>query len=76
MRELVAYIAGSLVDNPDAVQVNEVEKDQTRVLELSVDRKDVGKVIGKQGRTIRAIRAVLGAASVRLKKRVSLEIQE
>jgi predicted RNA-binding protein YlqC (UPF0109 family) len=76
MRELVAYIARALVDNPDAVQVNETEREQAYVIALSVAREDVGKVIGKQGRTIRAIRAVLGAASIRLKKRVLLEIQE
>ncbi|MDR1660541.1 MAG: KH domain-containing protein [Desulfovibrio sp.] len=76
MRELVAYIARSLVDNPDAVRVNEVEREQACFIELSVAREDMGKVIGKQGRTVRAIRAVLGAASTRLKKRVFLEIQE
>ena len=76
MRELVAYIARALVDNPDAVQVNETEREQAYVIALSVAREDVGKVIGRQGRTIRAIRAVLGAASIRLKKRVLLEIQE
>ncbi|MDR2055412.1 MAG: KH domain-containing protein [Desulfovibrio sp.] len=76
MKDLVAYIARSLVDNPDAVRVNEVEREQACVIELSVAGEDVGKVIGKQGRTIRAIRAVLGAASIRLKKRVLLEIQE
>ncbi|MDR2744012.1 MAG: KH domain-containing protein [Desulfovibrio sp.] len=76
MRELVAYIAGHLVDNPGAVRVNETEREQACVIELSVAREDLGKVIGKQGRTIRAVRAVLGAASIRLKKRVLLEIQE
>jgi predicted RNA-binding protein YlqC (UPF0109 family) len=76
MRDLVAYIARTLVDNPDAVLVNEVEREQACVIELSVAREDMGKVIGKQGRTVRAIRAVLGAASTRLKKRVLLEIQE
>ena len=76
MKELVVYIIRSLVDNPDAVRVNEVERDDACVLELTVAKEDMCKVIGKQGRTIRAVRSVLGAASIRLKKRVLLEIQE
>jgi predicted RNA-binding protein YlqC (UPF0109 family) len=76
MKDLVTYIVKSLVDNSDAVRVSETEKDGACVLELTVDREDIGKIIGKQGRTIRAIRSVLGAASTRLKKRVLLEILE
>ena len=76
MKNLTAYIIKALVDNPDAVCVTETERDQTLVIELTVDKEDVGKVIGKQGRTIRAVRSVLSAASTRLKKRVLREIQE
>ena len=62
-RELIEYIAKSLVDNPDEVSVAEVERDQAVVLELSVVKEDLGKVIGKQGRTARAMRTLLSAAS-------------
>lgn len=75
-KELVEFIARSLVDDPDAVSVREVEGEQTSVLELSVAKEDLGKVIGKQGRTARAIRTLLGAASAKAKKRVVLEILE
>ena len=76
MKALVEYIARSLVDNPDEVQVNEIEGEQTTVLELKVSRDDIGKVIGRQGRTARAMRTILGAASIRANKRVVLEIIE
>ena len=76
MKELVAYIARALVDNPDDVEVSEVEGNQTSVLELSVAKEDLGKVIGKQGRTARAMRTILGAASAKIKKRTVLEIIE
>lgn len=76
MKALVEYIAKSLVDNPDGVQVNEVEGEQVSVLELKVDKADLGKIIGKQGRTARAIRTILGAASIRSNKRTVLEILE
>lgn len=76
MKALVEYIAKSLVDKPDEVQVNEIEGEQTSVLELKVARDDLGKVIGRQGRTARAIRTILGAASIRANKRVVLEIIE
>ena len=75
-KELVEFIARSLVDNPDQVTVNESEADQGSVLELSVSRDDLGKIIGKQGRTARAIRTILGAVSAKTKKRVVLEILE
>lgn len=76
MRELVEVIAKALVDFPDEVKVNEVEGQQTTVLELRVAAADLGKVIGKQGRTARAVRTILGAAGMKLRKRFVLEILE
>jgi predicted RNA-binding protein YlqC (UPF0109 family) len=76
MKELISYIAQALVDNPEQVTVNEVEGNQTSVLELSVAKEDLGKVIGKQGRTARAMRTILSAASAKIKKRTVLEIIE
>jgi len=76
MKELVEYIAKALVDDPDQVQVSEVTGDQTSVLELKVAKEDLGKVIGKQGRSARAMRTILSAASTKLKKRTVLEIIE
>ena len=76
MKTLVEDIARSLVDHPDQVQVSEVEGEQTTVLELRVDPADLGKVIGKQGRTARAMRTLLGAAGTKQNKRVLLEILE
>lgn len=76
MKELVELIAKSLVDYPDEVQVKEIEGDATTVLELRVAQGDLGKVIGKQGRTARAIRTILGASGMKLKKRFVLEILE
>ena len=75
-KELVEYIAKSLVDSPDQVEVREAEGEQGAVLELSVSHEDLGKIIGKQGRTARAIRTLLGAVSAKTKKRVVLEILE
>ena len=76
MKDLVAFIAGSLVDRQDAVEVNETVEDDTVVLELRVAKEDLGKVIGKQGRTARAIRALLAAAAGKANKRARLEIVE
>lgn len=76
MKELISFIATFLVDQPDAVEVNEVEKDDTLVLELRVAKEDLGKVIGKQGRTARAIRALLTAAAGKQNKKARLEILE
>lgn len=76
MKELVEYIAKSLVDKPDEVTVTEVEGDQTTVVELKVAKDDLGKVIGKQGKTARAIRTILSATSTKLRKRSHLEIIE
>lgn len=76
MKQLIEFIAKSLVDRPDAVEVKEVEGEQTSVIELKVAKEDLGKVIGKQGRTARAMRTILSAASTKLKKRSVLEIIE
>ncbi len=76
MKELVEYIAKVLVDNPEEVSVTELEGEQTSVIELRVAKEDLGKVIGKQGRTARAMRTILGAASTKIKKRSVLEILE
>ncbi|HEX4841521.1 MAG TPA: KH domain-containing protein [bacterium] len=74
MRELVEFIAKALVDQPDAVQVRAIEGEQTLVLEVKVAPDDVGKVIGKQGRIVNALRTVVKAAAVRTGKRVTIEI--
>lgn len=74
MKELVSFIATSLVDDRDAVQVTEVERDDATVLELRVAKDDLGKVIGKQGRTARAIRSLLSASAAKLNRKVRLEI--
>jgi hypothetical protein len=76
MKDLIAYIAKALVDKPEEVVVTEIEGHQTYVIELKVAKEDIGKVIGKQGHTARAIRTILGAASAKLKKRSVLEILE
>lgn len=76
MKQLVEQIARSLVDNPDKVQVREVIGEQTTVLELRVAPEDLGKVIGKQGKTARAIRTILAAAGTKMHKRYMLEILE
>jgi len=76
MRELITLIAKALVDNPDAVDVTEIEGAQTSVIELKVAKEDLGKVIGKQGRTARAMRTILSAASTKIRKRSVLEIIE
>ncbi|AEI15593.1 MULTISPECIES: KH domain-containing protein [Flexistipes] len=76
MKELVEFIVKSLVDNPDKVLIEEVEGEKTTVIELRVDPSDLGKVIGKQGRTARAIRTILNAAGIKKNKRVVLEILE
>jgi len=76
MKELLVEIAKALVDNPEDVQVAEVEGEQTTVLELRVRTEDLGKVIGRQGRTARAIRTLLSAAGMKVQKRFVLEILE
>ena len=76
MKDLLTQIVKALVDNPEQVQVNEIKGRQTTVLELSVAKEDMGKVIGKQGRTASAIRVLLGAASGKTGKRYMVEIVE
>lgn len=76
MRELVEAIAKALVDHPDEVQVRAVDGSQVTVLELRVHPEDLGKVIGRQGRTAKAVRTLLGAAGMKLRKRFTLEILE
>lgn len=76
MKELVEFIASSLVDQPDQVKVDEVDKDGMIVEELRVAKDDLGKVIGKQGRTARAIRTLLSASASRIDKNARLEIVE
>jgi len=74
MKELVEFIAKSLVDNPDAVTVNEIIGEQSIILELKVAQEDMGKIIGKQGRIAKAIRTVIKAVAVKQNKRVIVEI--
>lgn len=76
MKELIEYIAKALVDDPDGVSVSEVEGEIASVIELKVAKSDLGKVIGKQGRTARAMRTILSAASTKMNKRAVLEILE
>ncbi|MFH1491414.1 MAG: KH domain-containing protein [Pseudomonadota bacterium] len=76
MKELIGYIAKALVDKPEDVVVTEIEGEQTSVIELKVAKEDLGKVIGKQGRTARAMRTILSAASTKINKRSVLEILE
>jgi predicted RNA-binding protein YlqC (UPF0109 family) len=73
---LITRIAKALVDNPEQVNVNEVKGDHISVLELRVAKRDIGKIIGRQGRTAQAMRTILGAASAKIKKRAMLEIME
>ena len=76
LKTLIEYVSKALVDMPDRVEVNEIEGEQTTVIELKVDKSDLSKVIGKQGRTARALRTILNAASTKLRKRSVLEIIE
>jgi len=74
MRDLIEYIARALVDQPEEVVVTEIKGQQTIVIELKVAKEDIGKIIGKQGRTAQAIRTILNAASAKIGKRSGLEI--
>lgn len=76
MKELVEVVTRALVDHPDEVQVKSVEGSQVTVLELRVRREDLGKIIGRQGRTAKAIRSLLSAAGTKMRKRFTLEILE
>jgi len=76
LKELIEFIAKALVDKPEEVEVSEIEGEQTSVIELRVAKEDLGKVIGKQGRTARAMRTILSASSTKIRKRAVLEIIE
>jgi predicted RNA-binding protein YlqC (UPF0109 family) len=76
MKELLEAIAKALVDNPDQVHVRAIESEQVTMFELRVHKSDLGKVIGRQGRTVKAIRTILSAAGMKLRKRFTLEILE
>lgn len=76
MKDYVEFIAKSLVDKPEEVEVREVEDRGCKVLELKVAQEDLGKIIGRQGKTARALRLLVGAAAIRAKKRIMLEILE
>ena len=76
VKELVELIAKALVDDPDKVQVSQLDGEQSSIIELKVAPEDLGKIIGKQGSHAQAIRVILGAAGMKLKRRVSLEIVE
>ena len=76
MKELVQYLAKALVNNPDAVEVNETQGETASVLELKVAKEDLGRIIGKQGRTAKSIRTILNAAASRANRKVVLEIIE
>ncbi|GAH88428.1 unnamed protein product [marine sediment metagenome] len=76
MKDLIAYIAKALVDKPEEVEVTETEGQQTSMIKLKVAREDIGKVIGRQGRTAQAIRTILSAASAKINKRSVLELIE
>jgi predicted RNA-binding protein YlqC (UPF0109 family) len=76
MRDLIEYIAKNLVEKPDSVVVNEVAGEKTTIIEISVDREDIGRIIGKKGRTARALRTILNAAAMKQNKRAALEILE
>jgi len=76
MKELVKYIAQALVDNPDSVKVSEVVGEQTIAIELRVAKEDLGKVIGKQGKNVEAMRTILSAVATKLGKRAVIEIFE
>ncbi|HIJ77093.1 MAG TPA: KH domain-containing protein [Deltaproteobacteria bacterium] len=76
LKELIEFMARALVDNPEKVRVSEIVGEQTSVIELRVAKEDLGKVIGKQGRTARAMRTILSAASTKIRKRAVLEIIE
>jgi len=76
MKDLIKFMAQALVDRPEQVEVSEVAGEQTSVIELRVAKEDLGKVIGKQGRTAKAMRTILSAASTKIRKRTVMEIIE
>jgi predicted RNA-binding protein YlqC (UPF0109 family) len=76
VKQLVETVCKALVDNPDEVKVTQIDGEQTTILELRVNQSDLGKVIGKQGRTARAVRTILAAAGMKQRRRFNLEIIE
>ncbi|HAP36107.1 MAG TPA: RNA-binding protein [Bacteroidetes bacterium] len=76
MREFLEYVAKHLVDNPDAVLISEEEKDNKIIFKIKVDRTDIGKIIGKQGRTAQSMRVLLSAVAAKLGKRALLEVED
>jgi predicted RNA-binding protein YlqC (UPF0109 family) len=76
VRDLIEYITKNLVEKPESVVVNEVAGEKTTIIEVSVDREDIGRIIGKKGRTARALRTILNAAAMKQNKRAALEILE
>ncbi len=76
MKELVEMICKALVDNPEDVELNQIDGEQTSILELRVNKADIGQVIGKQGRTARAVRTIIAAVGMKQRRRFSLEILE
>ena len=76
MKELVEMIAKSLVDNPDEIQITQLSGESSSIFELKVAPEDMGRIIGEQGRTVQAIRVILGAAGMKIKKRFSLDLIE
>ena len=76
LKELIKYILQALVDHPEQIKISEIEGKQSAVLEVKVAKEDIGKIIGKKGRTVQAIRTILSAASGKKKKRTIMEIVE
>jgi len=76
LEELIHYIASSLIENPDNIQVSEIKGDQTKIIELKIDPSDIGKIIGRQGRTANALRTIVNAAALKSGERVLIEIVE
>jgi predicted RNA-binding protein YlqC (UPF0109 family) len=76
MKDLIEYIAKHLVENPDAVEVHEIEGEKTLIIELGVAPEDIGRIIGKNGRTARALRTILNAVAMKKDRRAVLEILE
>ncbi len=76
MKDFVAFLAQSLVGNPDKIEVKELGEGKTRVIELKVAQEDLGRIIGRKGRTVKAIRTLLDASSIKKKKRIVLEVIE
>jgi len=76
IKDLLKHIVQAMVDNPDQVEISEIETHQMTILELKVAKSDMGKIIGKKGKNVTSIRTILNAASAKIKKRITLEILE